>query len=130
MSCSRMCGSKFVDEIKSSTFVWPNVTKVSQCQVKQCNRPRITGLFHYCSIIKTRRREFGLDEVDLGAHSPDFNFMDKTLRKIVFLKHQCYLGNAPLEECKIPMNIFLSVVGRLRKTIRAFMAEKGGPKSC
>ena len=93
---------------------------------------------HKARSIKTWMREFGVDELDRPAQSPDLNpiehLWDELERRLRARPSRptsvCDLTNALLEEwSKIPINTLLNLVESLPRRVEAVIAAKGGPTS-
>ena len=93
---------------------------------------------HKARSIKTWMREFGVDELDWPAQSPDLNpiehLWDELERRLRARPSRptsvCDLTNALLEEwSKIPINTLLNLVESLPRRVEAVIAAKGGPTS-
>ena len=83
-------------------------------------------------------REFGVDELDWPAQSPDLNqkehLWDELERRLRARPSRttsvCDLTNTLLEEwLKNPINTLLNLVESLPKRVEAVIAAKGGPTS-
>uniref|UniRef100_A0AAR2L0Y8 Tc1-like transposase DDE domain-containing protein n=1 Tax=Pygocentrus nattereri TaxID=42514 RepID=A0AAR2L0Y8_PYGNA len=85
--------------------------------------------------IKTRMSQFGVEELDWPAQSPDFNpiehLWDELERRLPSRPTSVSdLTNELLEErSKIPINTLLTLVESLPRRVEAVIAAKGGPTS-
>jgi len=88
---------------------------------------------HKARSIKTWMSEFGVEELDWPAQSPDLNpiehLWDELERRLrARPSRQHHLTNALLEEwSKIPINTPLNLVESLPRRVEAVIAAKGGP---
>ena len=93
---------------------------------------------HKARSIKTWMREFGVDELDWPAQSPDLNLiehlwdeLEQRLRaRPSHPTSVCDLANTLLEEwSKFPISTLLSLIESLPRRVEAVIAAKGGPTS-
>ena len=94
---------------------------------------------HKARPIKTWMSEFGVDELDWPALSPDLDPIEHLwdeLQRRLRARPSCPtsvsdLTNVFLEEwAKIPINTLLNLVESLPRRVEAVIAAKGGPTSC